>query len=68
MPTVFSNSPVAKDWVRKPFEQLARSSSQLWLASPYFTEAAAIVKAARSYTTSDNCHPNISIAGPPPHG
>lgn len=48
MSTVFSNGPVAKDWVRKPFEQLARSSSQLWLASPYFTEAGAVVEAAKA--------------------
>ena len=48
MPTVFSNSPVAKDWVRKPFEHLAQSSSQLWLASPYFTEADAVVEAAKA--------------------
>lgn len=48
MPTVFSNSPFAKDWVRKPFEQLAQSSSQLWLASPYFTEAGLVVEAAKA--------------------
>lgn len=48
MPTVFSNSPFAKDWVRKPFEQLAGESSQLWLASPYFTEAGAVAEAAKA--------------------
>ncbi len=45
MPTVFSNGPVAKDWVRRPFEQLAKRSSRLWLAAPYFTEPASILEA-----------------------
>lgn len=46
LPTVFSNSPIARDWIRKPFEQLARSSTQLWLAAPYFTEPHVIVEAS----------------------
>lgn len=46
MPTIFSNSPVAKDWVRKPFERLAKSSNRLWLAAPYFTEPGVILEAA----------------------
>ena len=46
MPTVYSNSPVAKDWVRRPFEQLATASTRLWLAAPYFTQPKAIVEAA----------------------
>ena len=45
MPTVYSNSPIAKDWVRRPFEQLAQSSTRLWLAAPYFSETAAILAA-----------------------
>lgn len=45
MPTVYSNSPIAKDWVRRPFEQLARSSTRLWLASPFFTEPTAVIEA-----------------------
>jgi len=46
MPTIFSNSPVARDWVRKPFERLAKSSNRLWLAAPYFTEPSVILEAA----------------------
>lgn len=45
MPSVYSNSPSAKDWVRRPFEQLARSSTRLWLASPFFTEATSVLEA-----------------------
>lgn len=47
MSDIFSNSP-AKDFVLKPFQDLIRSSSRSYLATPYFTAADDILNAAKA--------------------
>lgn len=48
MSEVFSNSPDDKDYVWNPLRDLLRSSSRVYLAAPYFTEADDILNAARA--------------------
>jgi len=44
---IFSNGP-KKDFVRKPFQRMAMTSNNLWIAAPYVTETEELVEAARA--------------------